>query len=342
MWPSIINTLALSAAIILVFILRILPARISNRNLYLMILLVCLIVHLFGGLMMINGLLDLDIYAVLSLSLVLLYGPAFYFYIRKFYGLQTSGYLWHVIILELSLWTIILLHLTGVLAVPQWFYNVYYATVLVVYFIAMMKLRSSIPLKHGKGWMKTIAFGFGGIIILFIVESVWMTLDFNSIHRILIINTTGYNLFCFLFLLVSIRQIITSPETFSNMKIRIPYQRKKKENFDTELDLITSYVFDKKEYKNPELSRDLISKTTGIGNHQISEIINIEFKKNFNDWVNDFRIEEAQSHLINSELSIKEIYYEVGFNSKSAFYNAFKKRLHMTPTEYQNKQGNRD
>ena len=340
MWPSIINTLALSAAIILVFILRILPARISNRNSYLMILLGCLTVHLFSGLFMINGALDLDMYAVLSLSLVVLYGPAFYFYIRKFYGLQTKGYIWHVIILELILWTFIILHLTGMLTVPQWFYNIYYATALIIYFLAILKLRSSVPLKKGKEWMKTIAFGFGGIIILFIIESVWMTLDFKSINRILIINTTGYNLYCFLFLLVTIRQIITSPETFSTMKIRIPYQHKKNENNTTELELITGYVLANKEYKNPELTRDLISKATGISKHRISEVINIEFKKNFNDWVNDFRIKEAQSHLIHSKLSIKEIHYEIGFNSKSAFYNAFKKRLHMTPSEYQNK--NRD
>jgi AraC-like DNA-binding protein len=221
--------------------------------------------------------------------------------------------------------------------VPQWFYNIYYATVLVIYFIATIKLRLSVPLKHGKGWMKTIAIGFGGLIILFLVESIWMTIDFSSIHRILIINTTGYNFFCFLFLLISIRQIITNPEAFSNMKIRIPYQRKKIENFDAELDLILSYVFKEKEYKNPDLSRDVISKATGISNHRISEITNIEFKKNFNDWVNDYRIEEAILHLTNSKLSIKEICFEVGFNSKSAFNNAFKKRLHMTPTEYQKK-----
>jgi AraC-like DNA-binding protein len=341
MWPSIINSLALSAAIILVFILRVLPARIRDRNLYLMVLLMCLIVHLFGGLLMINEVLDLGIYAIFSLSLVVLYGPAFYYYVRKFYGLRTKRYLWHVVTLELSLWAIIYMHYIGVMEVPQWFYNIYYATVLVIYFIATIKLRLSVPLKHGKGWMKTIAIGFGGLIILFLVESIWMTIDFSSIHRILIINTTGYNFFCFLFLLISIRQIITNPEAFSNMKIRIPYQRKKKENSDTELDLILSFVFKEEEYKNPDLSRDVISKTTGISVHRISEIINIEFKKNFNDWVNDYRIKEANFHLINSKLSIKEICYEVGFNSKSAFNNAFKKRLHMTPTEYQDKNGYR-
>ncbi len=335
MWPSIINALALSAAIILVFILRVLPARKGDRNLYLMFLLLCLIAHLFGGLLMINELLDLGTYAIFSLSLVVLYGPSFYYYVRKFYGLRTKRYLWHVVLLELSLWSIIYMHYNGVLEVPQWFYNIYYATVLVIYFIATIKLRLSVPLKHGKGWMKTIAIGFGVLIILFLIESIWMTIDFSSIHRILIINTTGYNFFCFIFLLVSIRQIITNPEAFSNMKIRIPYQGKKKENSDSELDLILAFVFKEEGYKNPDLSRDLISKTTGISVHRISEIINIEFKKNFNDWVNDYRIKEAILHLIDSKLSIKEIYYEVGFNSKSAFNKAFKKRLHMTPTEYQ-------
>ena len=77
-----------------------------------------------------------------------------------------------------------------------------------------------------------------------------------------------------------------------------------------------------------------IANSTGLSINQVSEIINTAFKKNLNDWINDLRIEEAKDYLKESELSIKEIYYEVGFNSKSAFNNAFKKRMGTTPSTY--------
>ncbi|MCP4978309.1 MAG: AraC family transcriptional regulator [Maribacter sp.] len=334
MWPSIINALALTAAIILVFILNILPARRGDRNLYLLILLVYLIVHLTGGLLMLNGVLNLSTYAMFSLSIVVLYGPTFYYYIRKFYDFPAKGYLWHVVPFELGLWFLFLMHGLKILETPQWFYNLYYTTILLVYFIAALKIRLSVPIKQGKDWMKTMAIGFGGLIILYIIESIWMSIDFDSIDRIVLINTTVYNLFCFVFLLISIKQIITRPEAFSKMRIRIPYSNEKIEDIDTELNVILSYVLHLKEYKNPNLNRTMISNATGVGIHRISEIINSKFEKNFNDWINDHRIKEAKLHLTNSQLSIKEICYEVGFNSKSAFNSAFKKRTNMTPSEY--------
>ncbi|WP_430968090.1 helix-turn-helix domain-containing protein [Spongiimicrobium sp. 2-473A-2-J] len=334
MWPSIINALALTAAIILVFILSILPARKGDRNLYLLILLAYLVVHLMGGLLMVSGVMELSIYALFSLSMVVLYGPTFYHYMRKFHGLPTRGYLWHIVPVEAGLWSLFLLHGLGILETPRWFYNLYYATVLLVYFIAALKLRWSVPLKQGKDWMRTITLGFGGLIVLYLAESIWMSLNFDSVNRIVIISTTIYNLFCFVFLLISIKQIITKPEAFSNMRIRIPYKNEKIKNIDEELALILAYVLHQKEYKNPDLNRNLISEATGLGVHRISEIINSAFEKNFNDWINDHRISEAKTWLMHSELSIKEICYEVGFNSKSAFNQAFKKRTQTTPSEY--------
>lgn len=334
MWPSIINALALTAAIILVFILSILPARKGDRNLYLLILLAYLIVHLVGGLLMVSGIMELHIYAVFSLSMVVLYGPTFYHYMRKFHNLPTRGYLWHIVPVQLGLWSLFLLHGLGVFETPRWCYNLYYATVLLLYFMAALKLRRSVPLKQGKDWMRTMTLGFGGLIVLYLVESVWMSLNFDSVNRIVIISTTIYNLFCFVFLLISIKQIITKPEAFSNMRIRIPYKSDKIGDIDAELHMIESYVLLQKEYKNPDLNRNLISRATGLSVHRISEIVNSAFEKNLNDWINDHRITEAESLLVTSELSIKEIYYEVGFNSKSAFNHAFKKRMQVTPSAY--------
>ncbi len=52
--------------------------------------------------------------------------------------------------------------------------------------------------------------------------------------------------------------------------------------------------------------------------------------------INRYRIEEAMKRLVdqNSTGSLLDIVYHAGFNSKSSFYNAFKKYTGMTPTQF--------
>jgi AraC-like DNA-binding protein len=53
--------------------------------------------------------------------------------------------------------------------------------------------------------------------------------------------------------------------------------------------------------------------------------------------INKDRIDEAKRNLFNPDkqhLTIIDIAYEVGFNSKSAFNTAFKKSTNMTPSQY--------
>lgn len=72
---------------------------------------------------------------------------------------------------------------------------------------------------------------------------------------------------------------------------------------------------------------------------RISGIINTHLNQNFNSYVNGFRIEKAKE-LLKSEFSnsysIAGIGEEVGFQSKSSFYEAFKKSTNTTPLKYKN------
>ena len=76
-----------------------------------------------------------------------------------------------------------------------------------------------------------------------------------------------------------------------------------------------------------------------ISSHHLSQILNERIRQNFFDFVNSYRIEEAKRKLVEpatKHYSILGIAEEVGFNSKSAFNNAFKKHTNMTPTEFKN------
>lgn len=87
-------------------------------------------------------------------------------------------------------------------------------------------------------------------------------------------------------------------------------------------------------YKNPLLSRQDIASKLGISEGYLSQIINQEINKSVIQFVNEYRIEDAKKLLHNpafNKYSIEAIGMEVGFKSKSAFYNAFNISLEMPP-----------
>ncbi|HPS88153.1 MAG TPA: helix-turn-helix domain-containing protein [Spirochaetota bacterium] len=73
----------------------------------------------------------------------------------------------------------------------------------------------------------------------------------------------------------------------------------------------------------------------GITHHQLSQLLNERLSMNFNTYINSYRIEEAKKLLIaNPDRTVLTIAYEVGFNSKSSFYESFTKITGITPVEY--------
>jgi len=93
----------------------------------------------------------------------------------------------------------------------------------------------------------------------------------------------------------------------------------------------------KKLYLDPLLTLHKLARQLSISDKQLSQVINERTGNNFNDFINKYRIEEAQN-LIRSnndqQPNILTIAYEVGFNSKSTFNTAFKKFTNSTPSEY--------
>jgi len=92
-----------------------------------------------------------------------------------------------------------------------------------------------------------------------------------------------------------------------------------------------------KPYLNPSLTIGDLSKDMDMNVRELSLLINHDLNTHFFDFVNNYRIEKAKKMLqdpICKELTILEILYDVGFNSKSSFHTAFKKHSKQTPTEF--------
>lgn len=90
-----------------------------------------------------------------------------------------------------------------------------------------------------------------------------------------------------------------------------------------------------KMYADEDLTLSQLAHELHITNHQLSEFLNQRLSMKFSDYVNLWRVEEAKILLLEDpDRSILAISESVGFNSKSAFNEAFKKFTESTPSEF--------
>lgn len=87
-------------------------------------------------------------------------------------------------------------------------------------------------------------------------------------------------------------------------------------------------------YQDPELSLWDLAEKVGARRHYVSQALNERLGQSFFDYVNARRIEEAKRQLLETDSSILSITYDVGFNSRSVFYRAFKQNVGVTPSAY--------
>lgn len=97
------------------------------------------------------------------------------------------------------------------------------------------------------------------------------------------------------------------------------------------------FMLKEKPYIDPELNLVKLADLFNITPHKLSYIINTGFNRNFFNFINGYRVEEAKVLLLNPKMeqySILGIAYESGFNSKTSFNNTFKNITGLTPTEF--------
>ncbi len=88
-------------------------------------------------------------------------------------------------------------------------------------------------------------------------------------------------------------------------------------------------------YLDGQLRMAHVAEKMGLSLQDTSRIINQHSKKNFNQFINSFRTEHAKTILSeNPEISIKEVCFSSGFNSKVSFFKAFKENTGQTPLQY--------
>ena len=88
-------------------------------------------------------------------------------------------------------------------------------------------------------------------------------------------------------------------------------------------------------YVRNDLTLEVLAKMLDLNGPQLSQFINQEFGKNFNTFVNEYRVREACRLLEeNPEMVILHVCYGAGFHTPSSFHTAFKSVTGKTPAEY--------
>ena len=127
--------------------------------------------------------------------------------------------------------------------------------------------------------------------------------------------------------------------SFSPTKISVPELQNgsRKEVPQEVIEQIKKLMESEKPYLDPELNLIDLAKRANMSRSQLSETINHGFQKNFNDFVNMYRIEAFKKMIAaekHEQLSLLGIAYECGFNSKATFNRVFKKLTQTSPTEF--------
>lgn len=90
-------------------------------------------------------------------------------------------------------------------------------------------------------------------------------------------------------------------------------------------------------YLEPDISVESLARRASLPERTLSRILNQHFGKNFFEFINSYRVEEAKRLLRAPESqhwTILEVLADAGFTSKSTFNAIFKKQVGKTPSQY--------
>lgn len=197
-------------------------------------------------------------------------------------------------------------------------------------------------------WLFQFAIAISIFYSLAILKNIFKFSTYTDISEWLKIGLFLFELFIinwYLFKALNNPNLFRSIDSKLKLVSKIVSEEKQEDQFleneySKDLLLLNNYMVTEKPFLNPSLTIQDLSNAIKIPTKELSLLINHKLNQHFYDFVNSFRIQKAMEILQDnskSKVTILEILYEVGFNSKSSFNTAFKKHTKTTPTEYRKK-----
>lgn len=100
---------------------------------------------------------------------------------------------------------------------------------------------------------------------------------------------------------------------------------------------LLNYITEQKPFLDPNLTLRSLAEQIDIHPNQLSWLLNESIGKNFNDFINSYRVGAFQTLCKdpkNSHITLIGLAYDSGFNSKTVFNASFKKHTGLTPKQY--------
>ncbi|GEM_PF-3767265 len=100
-----------------------------------------------------------------------------------------------------------------------------------------------------------------------------------------------------------------------------------------------SFMSQQRPYLDSELKLNEMARMMTVRPAHLSQVINDQYGKNFSEYINSYRINEAKRLLKedkDQDLSMYEVALDAGFNSKATFNRVFKQMTGTTPTRFRN------
>ena len=192
-------------------------------------------------------------------------------------------------------------------------------------------------------WLRIIVISmmalFGWDALLLALKLYYLNIDDFDLDLLQILGTSAYHLGFIVFNLLIFLQF----SIFRNVDLVEDFEHEEQsavggENINPELVAqIEKVMQETRIYCNTSLTLDDLSSAVNIPPRKLSQIIKSRYQKNFYEFVNGYRVEEAKRMLKSPEYryrTIMEVYLDAGFNSKSVFNEFFKHAEKMTPSEY--------
>lgn len=126
------------------------------------------------------------------------------------------------------------------------------------------------------------------------------------------------------------------PQTLA--KILKDRKANKPGNLAQQCAIIEDYMEGKQAFKQKGLSLHSMATALAIPAHQLSQILNVHYKKGFSAFVNSYRVAYIKIKLQESadwqRMKIEALGIESGFSSRSVFFSEFKNYVGMSPVEF--------
>lgn len=296
----------------------------------------------------------------------LLYGPLIYFYVRGVVFIDLKLKPKHILhLIPFALYMIFLANAIISMdvdqrnlasqriynaALPAWIYLVgisVYICIFIYLWLADQTVRDYRKVIRTKfsslnevnlNWLSFIIQSFAAITVIAMIHNVIPVLR-NII--ILYASLILLLLFTFFFINRVLLKALNQPEIFAGIEIKEVTEKYagsglNKEEVEIYYSQLLILLENEKLHLNPELVLQDLAEKLQVSTKNLSQVINQRSGKNFFDFINSYRCEEVKSIMAKADpkMTILEIMYQAGFNSKSSFNKEFKKLNGVTPTEF--------